>query len=1649
MIKRSESKPKDSNRKRSNRSSKRRLKMEGLEQRQLLAGDILLPNVSNIPTFTGPRNVGTVQAATFIESESFGETDINDNYLTADFVPLGTGPGQQDTIDVTGSMSFTAFPNDPFRFDVDLDTFAFDLRGGDILDISAFGAAGTIDVSYANGTNWFATDTPQGILYPADSPLQTTGNIQIAMVVPEDGRYYLTVSPIDTTANYTLGLRAYRPVVESLPIGSQQIIFLDFDGAILPQSALAGNGLTPGLQRYPSLAESLPLLGIDQFDTVALNQFIDRILAEVDFHFDTVGLKGDNGDFNRTGTPGDYGFTLLNSRDHADPGDHPLVTRVLIGGDSTIPGIPVNGFSTSLDVGNFSMDDVVVTVLDGVFAEAQLFPIGTRESLLTATAVRISSTISHEAAHSFGLRHTNNLNNVGSIIDSGGSLVVVGQRLGVGPDQIFGTLDDERIEFRDDQFAPEGIFGINRVLDGLSHVLSTGTVGSSISGRVFQDFNRDGSGTSDLGLAGVTVFADVDGDGVQDPSEPVAVTDANGNFALASAPGAVNIVAITPTDFVPTTPTTVSSAGGVVQFGFNQLVPNITGTTYVDSNGNGIRDAGDNGLEGVYIYADLDGDNRPDLGEPGVNSNADGTYTLNFPGPGTYTVRQVVPAGFEQTFPVGGEHTVVFDGIGLTDNFDFGLLPSQDFGDAPDSYGTTISVDGARHGIASGLRIGADVDREIDGQPNLSANGDDLNGDDEDGVRLLSPLGPNDTATFEVTVTNTSGAPAFLQAFMDFNRDGDFNDIGEQFQTNVSVASGTTNGILSLDVAVPADASVGTTFARFRLSQTSGLGATGFAATGEVEDYAFPILNAAEIANADEFTVSRNTLSNQLDVLANDFQTVDNQLLIDSVNTAGTAGIVVRSSDQKSLFYTPPNGFIGRDVFSYTVVDQFGNRSTASAVVNVTFLTNVPIALDDTFDVPEGSVNRPLNVLDNDIASTFGGLTITSVTSGTAGGTVTIVGGGQSLRYTPSAGFNGTEQFTYSLQDAAGSFSSATVTVNLLPGSRADDIVDFTVGIFDPININTPISSVQVGDDILVRVSVEHIELIQGLPPNPEGIASAFIDLLYTDELIAPLNTDSNPDFPFDITFGSFFSGLNVLQRGSSNTPGLIDEVGGLQPILGQQQHTGPVELFTLRMRAVSPGVAVFATDPADNIVSETTVLSSDVALTPSQLRLGTAELTIAPASNNFASAIDDSFPDGLDSNGQLISGASVTRSRLDVLANDNLGVTGSVREFSVLTNPTLGNVFIDNNGTATLNDDFLSYQPNQGANGLERFTYVIVTDDNIRSTAEVTIALGNQNQVADVAFDFALVNEAGSPISSVSVGDRFGVQVFAEDLRPNGTFVFAGFLDVLYDTGIIQPTDTNQSDLFDFDVVFGPNFQSEPEAPGTSARPGIIDEFGSVRPTTSTNFASRDLLATMFFTAVAPGTARVAGSPADSFPKQDTLLFQQDNPVDVADIRFDSLQITVTSGGVVAQNSSLPQDVNDDGVVSPVDALLIINEMSRIDSPEGEEGSLVASAFYHDVNGDSNISGIDALQVINYLTRAKNLEELSLVGGEQVVSNDDATDSTDQVFAVSGASEKIVSIDAPASQVASPLDLSSDDADDDDDDLLDILADDVTGLWS
>ena len=178
------------------------------------------------------------------------------------------------------------------------------------------------------------------------------------------------------------------------------------------------------------------------------------------------------------------------------------------------------------------------------------------------------------------------------------------------------------------------------------------------------------------------------------------------------------------------------------------------------------------------------------------------------------------------------------DTVPLSLNLGAILAPlSYDFGDAPEtgtSYPTTLANNGARHVITGNtLFLGTTRDAETDGQPDATAGGD---GADEDGISV-APLirGTN------VAVTVTSSGAGFLGGWVDFNADGDWDDAGEQVFTDQPVVAGANN----LQIAVPAGATLGSTFARFRLTGSTGYSYFGLAPNGEVEDYQLTVADPA------------------------------------------------------------------------------------------------------------------------------------------------------------------------------------------------------------------------------------------------------------------------------------------------------------------------------------------------------------------------------------------------------------------------------------------------------------------------------------------------------------------------------------------------------------------------------------------------------------------------------------------------------------------------------------------------------------------------------------------------------------------------------------------------------------------------------------
>ncbi len=193
----------------------------------------------------------------------------------------------------------------------------------------------------------------------------------------------------------------------------------------------------------------------------------------------------------------------------------------------------------------------------------------------------------------------------------------------------------------------------------------------------------DGDGIKDAGEPGLeawTILVDTNGNGQFDVGELSTQTASNGTYSFQDlGVGTYSVLEIQQQGWKQTRPVgsghevTVSEQEDVVDVDFgNAQVGTISGVKYDDANGNGVRDAGEPGLEGWTIFIDANGNGTLDAGEKSVQTGADGGYVLEGLVAGTHTVAEVQQQGWVPTAPSGGAQAVQLAAGEAQPGVDFG-----------------------------------------------------------------------------------------------------------------------------------------------------------------------------------------------------------------------------------------------------------------------------------------------------------------------------------------------------------------------------------------------------------------------------------------------------------------------------------------------------------------------------------------------------------------------------------------------------------------------------------------------------------------------------------------------------------------------------------------------------------------------------------------------------------------------------------------------------------------------------------------------------------------------------------------------------------------------------------------------------------------
>ncbi|MEZ6112146.1 MAG: tandem-95 repeat protein [Pirellulaceae bacterium] len=352
----------------------------------------------------------------------------------------------------------------------------------------------------------------------------------------------------------------------------------------------------------------------------------------------------------------------------------------------------------------------------------------------------------------------------------------------------------------------------------------------------------------------------------------------------------------------------------------------------------------------------------------------------------------------------------------------------------------------------------------------------------------------------------------------------------------------------------------------------------------------------------------------------------------------------------------------------------------------------------------------------------------------------------------------------------------------------------------------------------------------------------------------------------------------------TSGAPTGIDLLANSDTGISNSDNITNASTLQFQVTGVQSG-ALVKIKAGGTVIGQATASSSTVTIPTTNLAAlgdGTHTITATQTVSNVESAASPSISVTLDT---TVPSAFTSTAPTQVNAGQNLNYNVQHSEEGTngfrysLTNTPTGATINETTGVVT-------WTPT--ANQIGNRTFQVVATDAAGNTATQAV---NVEVVGEVLAQFRLeaTDEQGNPITAVNVGDEFLLNIYVEDLRGlQGTGLFAAYLDVIAQNGLIEPVDTSPiTHATDYII----------SATGTVASAGVIDELGGAANSQTPFGPEERLLATVRYVATASGTEVIDGDPADSFPASDTLFYGGTSPVPTSQISYGSESIQILLG--------------------------------------------------------------------------------------------------------------------------------------------------------
>jgi len=543
-------------------------------------------------------------------------------------------------------------------------------------------------------------------------------------------------------------------------------------------------------------------------------------------------------------------------------------------------------------------------------------------------------------------------------------------------------------------------------------------------------------------------------------------------------------------------------------------------------------------------------------------------------------------------------------------------------------------------------------------------------------------------------------------------------------------------------------------------------------------------VNDVPVAVVDNVSTNEDTPLNG-NLTANDIPSGDGGNVWSKASNPSHGTVVVNADG--TFTYTPSANYSGLDNFTYKITDVDGDVSTASVNITVISVNDVPVAVVDNVSTNE---DTPLNgnLATNDIPSGDGG-NVWAKASNPSHGTVVVNADG-TFTYTPSANYNGLDNFTYKITDVDGDVSTASVNITVI------SVNDVPVAVVDNVSTNedTPLNGNLTANDI----------------PSGDG-GNVWSKASNPSHGTVVVNADGT----FTYTPSANYSGLD-------NFTYEITDIDGDISITTVTVLISNVNSYPL---AVVDNVSTNEDTPLNGNLAANDIPSGDGGNVWSKVSDPLHGTVVVNADGTFTytptanySGLDNFAYKITDANGD-ISTASVnitvtkvnhapvatndtkitnedTPIRISVLSNDT-DVDGDVLTITSTTNPTNGTVAVNADGT-------IIYSPTLNFNGSDTFNYTISDGNGGSSTATVTVTVLHVNHVPVATNDTKITNEDTPVTISVLSNDADvdgDVLTITSTTNPtNGTVVVNADGTITY-----SPTlNFNGSDTFNYTIKDG-----------------------------------------------------------------------------------------------------------------------------------------------------------------------------------------------------------------------------------------------------